>query len=498
MFRLKDLFKTCDDNLQPYTMRAERHTEILDLHSGVDERGFSFRSVGNRYIFNTPELSEFELSMTYAYTFMEEYNPAFNILFGYDIKKRLGLGLRFEYCLGGGMTVSYINVDRMKISVKSQLTLPDFEAEEDKDVILNLKCGGGIVSGTIGNSSFAILIDDFCGAVGMERDNFIGELIVREYTLKSDEDFEEEIILPEQTVDIPLRDGGDIPYKFSYCIRKTENIYYLDTKLFGGTASRKLNREDRPGQYVAERDIMENAFVILRGDFGEKKFYIFNGSKVIVDPNIFWECLKRFFGHPEFPIEGRFVIDASVTDELKTISFGYDNLNCTGYSVQAGGPSEFVYDLTGTLLYSGDALGESIFELLSPKDKFAKTLIPEDAYNRNEIMYHLETNHYFHIDEEIDLTLSLKTKLNTEYFSVKAEIRDVYDSDTLASLEPVLNIANSSFGYSEIRAQIKSKPMDLGLYRIVFTVFYGEGIYRRFDKVFEVFDKDSSVSQVGS
>ena len=52
MFRLKDSFKTCDDNLQPYTMRAERHTEILDLHSGVDERGFSFRSVGNRYIFS--------------------------------------------------------------------------------------------------------------------------------------------------------------------------------------------------------------------------------------------------------------------------------------------------------------------------------------------------------------------------------------------------------------------------------------------------------------
>lgn len=494
MFILKDSFKTCDDNLQPYTMSAERHTEISDMHSGVDERGFSLRSVGNRYIFTTPKLSEFELDMTYEYTFMEEYNPEFSVFFGYDTKSRKGRGLKFVYSLNGGMTVFRVLIDRMNVKIISSVNLPDFEAEEEKPVRLTLRCSGDNVSGTVGNSSFNFPSEDFNGMVALERANFIGEFIIREYSLISKDAIKEEIVLPEQIVDIPLRDGGDIPYKFSYCIKKAGDVYYLNTKLYGGTASRMLNREDRPGQYVAERDIMENAFVILRGAFGEKKFYIFNGSKVIVDPNIFWECLKRFFDHPEFPIECRFVIDSMIADKLETVSFGYDNLKCTGYNSQSGGPSEFVFDRNGRLLYSGDSLGESIFELLSPKDKFAISLIPENAYNRDEIIYHLENNHYFHKDEDIEFTLSLKTKLNTDCISFTAEIRDVYDCEMLNSFNPEISRGEAIFDYNAVLAQIKSKPMSLGLYRIVFNVFYGDSLYCRFVKVFEVFDKDSQIS----
>ena len=68
MFKLIDPFKTFDDNLQPYTMAAELHTEIPNMHSGVDERGFSLRSIGNRYIFCTPDLTQFKFDLTYFYT----------------------------------------------------------------------------------------------------------------------------------------------------------------------------------------------------------------------------------------------------------------------------------------------------------------------------------------------------------------------------------------------------------------------------------------------
>lgn len=492
MFKLEDSFKTCDDNLQPYTMRAERHTEILDMHTGVDERGFSMRSVGNRYIFNTPSLKDFEFKMVYAYTFMEEYNPAYNIIWGYDTKLRTGYGLRFEYSLDGGMTVSYIKLDRMNTVTAAKVSLPEFKAEEEKDVELYFKASGTGLTGRIGDFGFAFNIDDFCGSVVIERDNFIGELIIREYCLSSDDEFEEEAVLPEQTVEIPLTDGGDIPYIFSYAIVRVENLYFLDAKLFGGTASRKVNREDRPGQYVAEKDFMDTAYTVVRSGDAEKKFYLFKGEKIICDPNIFWDCQKRFFGHPDFPIEGRFLLK-DITD-ADSVSFGYNNLRCTGYSVQAGGPSEFIFDRSGKLLYSGDALGESIFELFSPENKFAASLIPDNAYKREEIIRHLALNHYFHKDEEVALTFSLKTRLNPEYINIKAEIRDVYDSETLKELEGDVTVGKWEFGYNQVLVKTVSHPMELGVYRAVFTVYYGDEAYKRYDKVFEVFDKDSSVS----
>lgn len=491
MFKLKDSFKTHDDNLQPYTMRAERHTEILDMHSGVDDRGFSLRSIGNRYLFNAPCMSDFEYSMTYAYTFMEEYNPAFNLIWGYDLKRRKGYGLRFEYSLTGGMKVSYISINRMAIVTLKQIHLSEFKTEEEKNVELYIMVTGGNLTGNVGGIEFDFDIDNVCGNVAIERDNFIGEFIMKDFSLSTGDTFKEEVILSENTVEIPLTEGGDIPYKFSYAVTKIENMYFLDTKLFGGTASRKVNREDRPGQYVAEKDFMDTPYVIARGEGKEKKYYIFNGLKVICDPNIFWECQKKLFGHPDMPIECRFLLD-NMTN-VETVSFGYNNLDCTGYSVQSGA-GEHIFDKNGNLIYSGSPLGESIFELLSPEDKYATTLIPMGAYKRDEIIKHLATNHYFHIDEDISLTFSLKTKLEPEYITVKAEIRDVYDSETIKAFECDKVVDAWKFGYNRVLVNIVSNPLPLGLYRAVFTVFYGTGIYKRYDKIFEVFDKDAKIS----
>lgn len=494
MFKLVDHFKTFDNNLQPYTMSAELHTEIRDLHSGVDERGFSLRSIGNRYIFCTPDLKQFNFDLTYFYTYMEEYNPTFNVFFGYNNKRRTGYGLMFVYTLGGGMKVSLIEVDRMKITPVSEVSLPSYIIGEEEKTHLRLSLNDGKIEGDLDGNKFTFNAPETKGKIAIERSNFIGEFVLTDVSISSEDAFDEKTHIAEKTVEIPLRDGGDIPYLFSYEIKDVGGVLYLNTKLTGGTASRKLNREDRPGQYVAEIDTLRSPFVKLR--LGDKtvKYYIFNDEKIIVDPNIFWECQKRIFGHPTFPIEGTYVIDKLFADDKVSVSYGYEDLKCKGYFVQAGGPSEFMFDKDGNLLYEGDELGESVLELLSPADKFATTLIPENAYRRDEIIQHLKTNHYFHIDEDIDLTMSMKTKLDTKNISVKAEIRDVYDAKTIRVFDITPEISDWQFGYKELRAAIKSKPLKLGVYRALFIVLYGDEVYRKYNKVFEVFDKDSGVS----
>ena len=55
-------------------------------------------------------------------------------------------------------------------------------------------------------------------------------------------------------------------------------------------------------------------------------------------------------------------------------------------------------------------------------------------------------------------------------------------------------MSNGKFGYRELLAKVGSSPLPIGVYRIVFNVCYGDSVYKRYNKVFEVFDKDAGIS----
>lgn len=495
MYQLTEKFNLYNSDLIPHTLYPERHSSTDNLHASVDERGFVLKSIGNRWILKTPLLKYFSLDFSFSYTYLTEYNPCIHIFFGYDVRNRTGSGIRFRYNLKGGMEVSLIKVNRMQITQTGEkIEFGDFHINEDENIDVSISVKGNFLKGTIGSCEFSFDITPSHGNIALERKNFVGEWIIKELSVSTDETFNIETILPEKTVEIPLRDGGDIPYEFTYSAEKIGSQCYLSVKLGGGTATRPLNRDDRPGQYMAELDRIISPFVILRNGEKKKEFNLYHGTKIICDPNIFWDCLKDYFKHPELPICAVFPIDENDIREDTTISFGYEEMSCIGYLAQEGGPSEFVFDKNGTLLYEGDKLAESVFELYSPADKYATTLIPENTYRREAVIHHLAVNHYFHIDETISLTMSLKSTLPIEYFTIEAEIRDVYDSECLLKLTPEITTANWKFGYGELQAKTESTPLPLGVYRIVFTVYYGDSVYKIYNKVFEVFDKDARIS----
>jgi len=440
------------------------------------------------------KLNDFELKLRFGYTFLAEFNPVFNLLFAYDKKKRCGQGLKLMYDLGGKVVLSLITLDKMKVKELESISLDNFEICEADIAELKIKVKANMLFVSLGDKLFKFDIKDEKGYIAIERKNFIGEFIISEISLTSDDEFNEIEIVPEQTVKIPLTDGGDIPYEFGYKVVKIDDNCYLDVCLGGGTATRRVNREDRPGQYVAEKDTLVSPYTIVRNGGVEQKFYLYNGQRVICDPNIFWECQKILFNHPDMPIKRRFVLKNFEVNNDTTISYGYESISCSGYANQAGGPSEYMFDLQGNMLYSGDALTESICELYSPEDKYAVSLIPKSAYRYDDIITHLKGNHYFHIGEDISLTLSFKTKLDLDAISIRAEIRDVYDSEILECFEPQIKCEKWQFGYNDLRAKVTSKPLKLGVYRIVFIISYGDSIYKEFNKVFEVFDKDSGTS----
>lgn len=494
MFRLYDDFKVKDDNQQPYSLEVERHTAVENLHAKVENEEFCLNSIGNRFVFKTPVLSDFHMEMHFGFTCMYEFDPNFTVLFHYDKKRRQGEGIRVTYDLNGKFVVSYLSLDKMKVTVIDTVSIDEVQLTEESRYEFSIDVKENALSGTIDGRPFDFTVRKGSGHLAIERKNYIGQWIISDVTITSEAPMLETVIQSERTVDIPLLNGGDIPYRLTWCIKRINEQLYIDYSLSDGTSSREENRMDRPGQYAAEKDFITSPYIKVSNGCLEEKFYLFNGMIVLSDPNIFWECLKLYWKTPDMPAMRRNAIPENLIGENTTITYGYENFSASGYIVQAGGPSEFIYDLEGRLLYGGDALTECIYELRSPADKKAVSLIPQDCYNKWEVVSHLENNHYFMAGEEIRLTFLMRTKLNAEYIRIRAEIRDIYDTTVLASYVPDLKVQDWMFGYQEISCEISHAPMEEKLYRIVFLVQYGDREIDSYDRVFEVFDVDSEVS----
>ena len=496
MYKLFDDFRASDDNKQPYSFSVERHSPTDNMHAWVKDDAFYMASVGNRFVMNTPAFKTYEFGMRFKVTYMSEIPIKFMVLVGYDEVARKGKAIYFHYDLNHKITVSLADVQGNGITIlESQETVLDTPLAENTYYEYCLKTEQNKVSGNIAGADFSFDAESQKGKLAIERVDFIGELIIESVCFTSSEEYESENVIQETTVDIPLTNGGDIPYTLTWKIDNIEGEYYLTAKLDGGTKTRKVNREDRPGQYVAEKDWMTSPYIGL----GSKNtlstnFCIARGEKAFIDPNIFWDCQKDFFKDTEIPIVNTYKISESLLCEDLEIVFGYEKLACTGYFGQAGG-CEFRFTPDGKLIYLGDAAdGGDIYELYSQEDKLALSFVEDDCYKKEEVIEHIKYNHYFDVSEDIEFTFVMRTMTDPKYMDIKASVLNVYEYETLGTYPAEIEIGKWDYGYNQLTAKIKVPKMEIGVYKAEFVVLYGGKEYKRYVKAFEVFDQNSDVN----
>lgn len=496
MFKIKDNFSTHNENLQPYSFELEQHTYVANLHATVHDNAFHMQSVGNRYILNSPVFEKGRISFDFVITFLKEYNPVFTIYFGYNKKTRTSMGIRLRYELEGKMNAELIEEDMYCVKCIHSVCFDDFELCETKSVHFELILDCDKVLCVLGEKRFSFECQIPKGNIAIERQDFIGELIISQLEFESDDCFERTEILKSVKAQIPLVNGGDIPYEITWRIDKIENEYFMTYTLDGGTGTREYNKADRPMQFNVELDHMKNPYVAVLSSGREQKFFIANQEICFVDANVYWECQKEFFGNTALPICAVVKLDPSVFEDDKlsddaNLVFGYDNLICKGYANQQG-EGEFRYDLNGNLIYSGNALdGQDVYKVFSPFDKYALKLIPKDCYKRDDVVEHIKYNHYFERKENIDFKLDMYTRLNSEYIKIQSEIQNVYETEILDCTDTSITREKYINGYSIIKANAHFGSLDTGVYKIVFKVFYGEKLKKEVKHVFEVFDENS-------
>ncbi|MBR3942297.1 MAG: hypothetical protein IKJ55_02980, partial [Clostridia bacterium] len=404
-----------------------------------------------------------------------------------------GNAIYFHYDLENTITISLASIHNNRITVlESKENHIDIPLSEENFYLYQLKVENDTVSGSIAGVDFAFDVKNTKGKLAIERVDFIGELLIESVGFTSNDTFETENIILETKVDIPLTNGGDIPYTVSWEINKVEDEYYLTAKLDGGVKTRKVNREDRPGQYAVERDWMTDPYIgIGTPDALSRNFCIAQGEKAFIDPNIFWECQKGFFGDTELPIVNTYKIpEHLICDEMEFV-FGYADLDCTGFGTQRGG-SEFRFTPDGKLIYEGGkADGSDIYELYSQEDKVALSFVPEDCYKKEDVIWHIKYNHYFDVSEDIEFTFVMQTMTNPDFLEIKASVINVYETETLGTYPAEVEISKWKYGYNQMTAKVHVPKMEIGVYKAEFVILYGGKEHKRYVKVFEVFDQNS-------
>lgn len=493
MFKLYDAFTAIDNNKQPYSVSFERHTETANLHAGVTERGFALKSLGNRIILNSPKFQTGLFSMDFSISFPYEINPCFQLIFDYDKVSRTGLALQFIYDAEKGVSAELVSVKNSSYTPVSGKCEASCTISENSYTTLVLKIEKDGVVCRIGEAEFAFPCKPSRSLFAIDRSAFIGELIINKLSLESNEEFCREQLIHTEALKLPLINGGDIPYTVCFDVCRLDGEYYLSAALDGGTKSRPLNKKERAGQYVAEIDWMDTPYVGIRSAGSETIFNLAYGEKCFVDPNIFWDCQKIFFSDTPLPLLGFYRLDGFDPNCEAEFIFGYKKLFCKGYAQQVGG-TEFRFSQNGDIIYSGTSTdGSDCFELLSPPDKKAISLIDREVAYYDDIVEHLKKNHYFSVDEDICFTLAYRTKICPDYLHFKAEIKNVFETKVLAQTDASTSLSPYINGYGELCASVRFAPLPLGVYKIVFTVFYGDDEYKSISRAFEVYDEQSSL-----
>ncbi len=491
-FQITDTFQAYDANKQPYSFTVVRCTETANLHARVENDSFHLASIGNRHVLNTPTFRLGKLEMAFHFNYMEVYNPGFTILFHYDEATRKGHGIRFDYVLDSrSFRISLMEVDKTRKTVLSVREVKLNAPLEEKPYPFVMEIGEESIFGTIADVPYSVVCAGGKGKLAIERHGYLGELIIDQIRFTSPDPFAMECVQSETTVEIPCINGGDIPYTLTWQLDKIEGEYYLTARLDGGTRTRPVDREDRPGQYVAEKDWMVSPYIGLAQANHRETYAIATGERAFIDPNIYWDCQKALFGDTELPIVNTYRIPPHLIASDTEVLFGYENLYCTGYACQTGG-CEFRYSLNGKLHdYGAPMDGRDFYEVESQKDKLALTFVPEDCYHRDEVIAHIRNNHYFDVSEKPQFTLVMHTCVEPKYLTGTAEILNVYETETLYTFTPKTIIAEEKMGYHRIAHAIEVPQMAIGVWKVAFTLSYGGKPYHRIVKTFEVFDRYS-------
>ena len=468
MFNFKESFKLYDENYKPYGIEIEACNHLWHKHIRPVREGMAIAAVGNKYFLKVPEVSEYSVDYEFSFNYITDKASA-TLYSGYERVGRSGYEIILTWNKTEGSLEAILrtlNDDRTEKEEKKTVKT-DFFPDAGKVCRVTLTSSENRLTVKAENAEHInFSVAPRKGAVGFGRPNFIGEIIYESATFTAN--IETKTVNAPVKVEIPLLEGGTMPLTVEYELYECKGERYLKATLDGGPSYREkypyYDPEGTRNQYAVEQWYMTRPYFA----FGGEKFY-FSMGNINTSDGMHWKgILDVFLGMVDFPV--------SLTVPVKKVdsdySFGYEHLWVKGYSMQQG-KGEYNFSKNGE--YLGKTAFPDTFELRSPDDKYAVSMIEDSVYEAEVVRDHLRRNHFFSDDEEINFTVFTNTE--KKYITYKAELRNVFD-ETMEELTV------------DESGRMTHSPLPVGVYRVHLFVYYGGEIFRELNTVFEVFDKE--------
>lgn len=481
-FSLTENFLCETESGLPRSISVEKNSVYTHNHIRREDGALYIACQGNKFFLITPNLADADVCFRFRFhNTHDEYGCA--LYFRYD--RTLRTGYCVELCREKDENfLSLCRIDREEKHILDRIDL-DSDSLPDENTLCVI-CRGGDVQAQLNGREYAFAPGEAIipspGAVGMTFHSRIGEMAALHMSVESEDELPSEILLPETSAAIPLRNGGNIPYVLTWSVHRTGGISYLKYRLSGGPGERVSypGYPRKTGQYVVETARMTSPYIALYSGNGRRlcRNTIWPGTLTVADPGLHWkELLYRYMSITDLPIEGCFPIPEDA--KPRRLAFGYERFSSSGYCMQTEEQVEFIFDpATGVLLAEGKAPGAECILVSSPADKQAVRLIPDTAYAAQQVRRHMAENHYFTETEPIQFIARVQTGKPKAFLTVSTELQDAY-GDFLADMPG--EAAEDCWVFTHA-------PLPVGVYRAVFTARFGDQVLCRQKTVFEAFD----------
>lgn len=500
MYRFYEDFKTAE-NYTPYNIDIVRSSALHHNHAKVLEDGFHLECAGNVFLFKTPKIGEFDAEIKFEFKKLsfhpeeqkrgEEADPEIRFHLGYDKKMRTSKAIVLNFSCRGTLKIQLSDFSGYVKSVTEE-KIYDFSPERDVEYDLKVNLKNGKLSVSFGEIKECFKIEAKNGFLGISRGFFPGVVCVKEALVETEDNFSEETVFEMKKVQLPNYNGGEMPYYLSVSVKKIDSCFFMEYVLDGGCATREVQRHCG---YSAPQERFVDPYIRLVSKNGKSfKRYIKNGILCFIDPNVYWKYLYAFHKAAKMPYCGECAIDEEFALKDVKIIFGYKSFSASGYSAESGGPTEYAFDINGSLLYKGESLeNKDIYNFISPASGEIADKIPKNLFQREKVLEHISVNHYYTINEDAEIELKMMTKRDIEYISAKAELCDAY-GDKIKDAEVKKSESVSLFGFSVLCFKSVFGKIDMGVYRAKFTVYEGDSVLEEKSAAFEVLDLESEIS----
>ena len=500
MFDFQDTMKTFGKSNYCYSFELEKDDPYDHKNGYASERGFALTFNGARHYLNVPPVQDFILTCRLEHNqgFVAKRPLRWGIKFGYD--RRTRVGYEIELCRLADKEGTQISLYKTKALEKQLLQSQQysFVQKADTPYFFRLCLHGEKLDCYFATCYFNATLPPMKGKIAFVKGESFREIFISDLTFKTLEltplrTYAQRFVLPSDNT------PNASPYHLDLTMEDYGAGYQRVTATLGGGLF-----DDKPEAVIHTQDLWATIYddfhgLYIRLNDGER-LYLFNHTKRIL-PTQYGDSFdivreahdvaRAVYDVVDRPFSACFLLSKQSNADF--ISVGYEKVFEKSADFLAT-PREYVFDAAGNLRYAGAALDQPFgLDVHSPISQELLARLPEDTYQKDDVITHLTNNHYFTVRENVTFSFDFRSVKNTADYTFNAYLGNAFFKKLRALSVHDGETPRYDFG-NPVCKNVDIGNLGIGVYHLIIEIFYAGEKVGEHRSAFDVIDPDKDIS----